>query len=474
MNARLVAAGLALACVWAAPARALGLVELMREAARAAHEARASEAAARAAQHEARAVEGAFETRMSAATNLRDERPPVLSSFQAVRRRSWQARANLDRMLSSGDRIGAELSVSRLDQRFDSPFAAQLATLNPAWQAQARIRLTSPLLAGRGNEDLASRRLAAAARAEQARVQAALARRNAALGALSAALKLLEDEARARLARDGLARARKLLDYQRMQKRLGLADDADLAAARALVAARRADLARARSALVVERTRLATLLDRKKPPRVEVGALPEVPDDAPLADLLAEARAKRPELAGLEAAIRAAQAAMRAARDADRMRLDLVAEAGGQGLAGTGTRAFGDAFSAKHPFFGIGLSLQQADPAARERLAAQAARLEEARARKAAFLEALADELREGRARLAAARMQLAAIREEAQAKQRRYEAELARYRQGRSRFPDVLNAEGELSRAQHALSLARLALVRARALLAFSLGRVP
>ncbi len=452
----------------------MGLVQLMREAAQLEPSAAASEEAAKAAEHEARAALGAFGLQSTANVRVRDERPPVLSSFQAVRRQTWQADASLSKLFASGDALSAELSVSRLDQRFDSPFAAQLARLNPAWQSQARLRLTAPLLAGRGRKDIAASRIAALARATQARAQAAIARRGTALQALLAALQLLEDEARASLAQQALARAQKLVAYQRTQRRLGLVEEADLLAARARVAARRAELAKAQSALVVDRTRIAALLRKAHAPRVEIGALPAVPLDAPLPQLLATARKHRPELAELDAALRAAEAALAAARDRTRPELSLVAEAGAQGLAGNGARALSDALQAKHPVFGLGLALRGRDPAAAERLAAAAARVEEARARKAAFLESLKREIREGVAALQAARAQLAALKAQLAATRARYEAELARYRKGRGRFPELLAAEDALARAQHAVSLAELGVVRARMLLAFRLGLVP
>jgi len=467
----------ALLLAWPGQAAAAALDALVKAAIARAPEVKAAEARLQAAEARLQAAERSLQPSWQASVRLSEDRAPTISSFQSVRTRRFTTEGGITKPLASGDLLSLSASLSGIDQRFDSPFAQQLATLNPAWRGALDFSWRHPLGQGKNAPDWRAAVVRARADWIAARAELAVAKRRVALDVLQKAIAFLRARARLRLAKENLARARRLQANERMRARLGLVERADQRATDALASTRELDLARAKAALRLARVQFARALhlsaQRKLP------AFDAVLEDVSLPQTEKEAFElawrHRPEVKMLQARLEAATKLVAIAREKAKPKADLVLQLGMRSLDGSPAPALGKTVSTQHPFVALGLELSDALGTADEaRIRAAEADRIAAEAELRRFSDALATELAEALARLRNAEEELAAAKARVLRERRAYAAELRRHREGRGSFSRLLQAEGSLAAAEYEAIDAELRLQQAKALLAWSLALRP
>lgn len=416
-------------------------------------------------------VEAGLDTGISLRAGVSDDRTPVIIGFQPAETQDATLSGSVTRPLASGGTLQFNADYSRTRQRFDSPLADQLALVNPAYRGGIGINYRHPLFRGEGRPDFRE----GIARAEAGIAAAESGRRVAAYGlaleAVGAYFRVLSDEVAIDIARNGVERARALLEYQRLREEFGLIESTDRAQAEALLAARQLELERASAQAALDRTALNRLMLRPGDAPLELVPPPVVAEVPALAEGLRDAEALRPELDLLRAQLAAAEAGVRIAREGDRPQLDLIAEAGVFALDSDAPGAFG--FEPRDRF--LGLSIELTDVLGRRAARAGLLGAEHERRRVLAererVVERIRDELLAAHTSLATGREVLRLARRHAEAERRKFEAELARYRDGRSDTATLIQFEGELRAAELDAGMQRLALALAARQFAWARG---
>ncbi|MDX8401234.1 MAG: TolC family protein [Mariprofundaceae bacterium] len=288
--------------------------------------------------------------------------------------------------------------------------------------------------------------------------------RQLALQALTAFYRLASDALQARLARESVRRAERVLAWQKRRERFGLGETADRLQAEALLAARRADLARAEAARDADRAALNRLMlrDAAEPLRIDPEADPLPRDFRPISpEELNRALARRPEIRAVERQLAAAREQRKIAEDGTRMQLDLVLQAGTRALDTQAAPAFARGLAPKDRF--VGLSVEMSDDfgggrarAALEKALQAEAKLEALHDRARAQLET---DLANAETAIRSGLPVLRAARARARAERAKFEAEMARYRDGRSNIATLVQAEEALSAARVQAEMQALAL---------------
>lgn len=414
-------------------------------------------------------LDPAFTARVSAS----DDRTPVLSEFQPAETLTGAVTGTLSQPLAGGGTLSATAEYARTRQRFTSPFASQLALINPAYRGGLSVSYRHPLLRGDGRPEVHDALLAAGAERDALELQRLLLARLLGLQALNASFSLMADDIGIRMAEVGVDRAVRLLEFQQFRQDFGLIESADRIQVEALVALRRLELQRAlaqRQLNVVELNRLmlrdpAGSLTIASPAR-------SVPARAPsIEDGVIVARAQRPEFRLIERQLEAEEARMRLARDAGRPQLDLVAELGIFALE----RNPIDAAHPDHHDRYAGIALELSDILGRRAAKAELLRSELAAGRLRAQAHQSTEQVRDELARIHATLVTgdeiLRLQRQRAEAERRKFEAELDRYRDGRSDTATLIQFEGELHQAELEAELQELTLGLAGWQFAWSTG---
>jgi len=420
-------------------------------------------------------VAGQVNPGLNASVGVRDDRQPTVSDFQPSETRLGQASATLSKPLASGATLSIGADYSRTRQEFDSPFAAQLAKVNPAYRGGISLSYRHPLLQGADRPTYTAGLTAARADADAAELQRQVVARNLSLTALNLYFTLRSDYVGVALAQSGVARAQKFLDYQQLREKYGLIEEADRLQAEALLATRRFDLQTAHAHQREDEAGLNRLMQRaaNAPLHVTVARRGVSARDDTVDDGLRDAMKRRPEFKIIDAQLAAAEARLRIARDADRSRVDLVAEFGTQSLDGDAIDAAGGAFAATDRF--AGLSVEVTDTLGRDAAKADRRRAEFTRGRIVAqrrqLTEQVRDELVASHTTLVTGEQTLRAARDRVAAERQKFNAELERYREGRSTTATLVQFENDLNTAELQAELQQLAVNLADWQFAWSAG---
>ena len=383
-----------------------------------------------------------------------DDRSPVLSGFQPSESRTAVITGTLNQALGSGGDLGVTVDYSRTRQQFDTPFAAQLALLNPAYRGGVAVNYRHPLFRGAGRIDYRETLAIAATGIETARLQHHVLLRALMLQTLEFYFRLLADEIGIGLADGSLDRARRLVEHQRFRERFGLIDAAERMQSEALLAARALELQRAQAQARASRVALNRLMLRDVDAPLQPVAPPAQPGAPTLEDAVSQAVAVRPELQLLQRELEIAEAHIRMVRETTRPQLDLIVEAGVFALdrepldASSSIRAIG--------FRPVGGAARYARPARRARwTAGRGTGTKRLIARRQQLSEQLRDELSVLHVTLHSVR-NLAPVRQRAcGTPEIRGRAE--RYRDGRSdRRPDPVRGRAGSGRARRRAAAAR------------------
>ncbi len=427
------------------------------------------------ARTEIQRTEGLLDPSYSATITASDEQVPVASDFQPSEKRIASLTGNISKPLANGGTLSADINYSRTSQGFVSPLASQLAKFNPEYQNQLNISYRHPLLRGAGRPDYRETLNAARADTQAAEINQRSIAHALSLKVLNAYYQLAGDDIRVELARQAVARARRLLAYQRSRERFGLIERADRLQAEALLAARQTELQQA----IAQRKASAAILNRlmlRRPdapiglPALNGHAVPAAPD---IRKATEQAEALRPELRALAARLKAAEARLAAARDTARMQLDAVAKLGTRSLDSSASLAAARGLSISDRF--ASLSLEMSDTVYNRRTKADIRKAELTRQRvlaeRAQALEQIRDELASAITAINSGRPTLELARREARAEKRKFEAEMRRYREGRSDTATLVQFEGDLRSAELRAELQYLTLLLAEHQLAWAEG---
>lgn len=419
-------------------------------------------------------VAGQLDATLSGSVGISDDETPVASDFQPEATRIGQVSGGVSKPLAGGATLQAGVGYNRTRQQFNSPLAAQLASINPAYRGGISVQYRQPL--ARGAQRPAYHEALAAADADTAasRLRRELVARRLALETLNTFYQLLSGDVSIRLAEIAVDRANRLLGYQRLREDFGLIETADRKQAEALLATRALELQEARALREQNRVGLNRLMRRDAGLAITVTAGGMAGGGQPAMDEPFDAAlAHRPEFRILAARLDAAIARQHIARDGTRAQLDIVAELGSLSLdrnagdAATGTLSPNEHFA--------GLSLEFSESLGNRSANADARQAALARERVLLERRQLAEQIRDEQAailttlRTGAETLRLA--RSRVQAEQQKFDAELARYRDGRSDTATIIQFEGDLHGAELQAELLQLSLALARHQLAWSTG---
>ena len=433
------------------------------------------------AETEVRNLEGQLDPVLTARIGASDEKSPVASDFQAAQTRVGQLSGGIEKPLANGGTVGANFTYNRTSQKFTSPLASQLARFNPAYRNQVNLSYRHPLLKGADRPSYHEAMTAAEANIRSSQLQQQVIAYTLSLQVLNAYYQLASDDINISLAEQAIARAKKLLSYQRSREEFGLIERVDRLQAEALLAARRTDLQQARARRDADLTALNRLMRRSPDLALSVQVSP--PEEQPLASPeveLEQAETHRPELKALQAQMEAADAQLMLNRSSDKMQLDLVAEIGTRALDGAPLPAAAGGMSVNDRF--ASLSLEFSDVVQRNSARAAIAKAELSRQRiiseRQRTIEQIKDDLASATTAIRTGWTTLATARKQVAAEKRKFTAEMQRYREGRSDTATLVQFEGELRNAelntelqQLTISLAQQQLVWARGLLLDELG---
>ncbi len=403
-----------------------------------------------------------------------DSQDPSNSKFNPVLSSTFQQfKAGFSKPLAAGGTLSMDIDYNRSLLSFQLDPSA-FARFDPFYHNQIDLTYRQPLLKGTGRPEYHQELAAALADEAADRLQVRVTARDLSRQAIQLYYDIAADEINLKLAQDAVARAEKLLAYQRYRERFGLIERADRLQAEALLATREMDLRKAEAVLAQDRTALNRLMLRD----VDAPLWTLAPEytEAPLPSLkeaAARAASRRPELQALAARLKAAEARLQEARAQNTAQLDLVGTIGSRTLAGTYGTALRKGFSLADRFASIGVEFSDTigDHAARAALRKAELEREKVLAEKRQTLELIKDDLAAILTRIRAGRKTYHAAKRHAAAEREKYAAELARYRQGRSDTATIIQFEGDLRAAEIETALRRIALMRDHQQLAWAEG---
>ncbi len=406
-------------------------------------------------------IDAGLDPVFTARAGISDDRTPVFSEFQPAETLTGAISGTLTQPFAGGGTLSTTAEYARTRQRFTSPFASQLALINPAYRGGVSVSYRHPLLRGEGRPDIRDALTAAGAERDALQMQRLVIARGLGLQALTAGFRLLADDIGIRLAGIGVERAERLVDYQRFREEFGLVESAERIQMEALLALRRLELQRARAQKHASRVELNRLMLREPEAALEIRPFTGLPPPGTpsIEDGIQFARALRPEFQLIERRLEAEQARLRVVRDAGRPQLDLVGELGVFALERRPLDAAAVDFNDR--FAGIAIELSDVLGRRAAKAGVLRSELESLRlqAESARAVEQVRDELARIQATIASGAETLRLLRLRAGAEARKFEAELARYRDGRSDTATVIQFEGELMISELEAELQALAL---------------
>ncbi len=409
-------------------------------------------------------LQGLLDPSYKVSALISDDRDPSNFVFNPTTDTKFgQIKGSIAKPLENGATISLGADYQRTDQKY-ALGPGGFTRFNPFYHNQIDLSLRQPLMRGKGRPDWREGLAAALADARAARLNERVTARTLARQAIQLYFNIAIDEANVRLARAGVRRAEKLLRYQQSRERFGLIEKADRLQTSALLASRKLNQTNAEANLARDITALNRLMLRDTAAPIVTGD--DIDPDTSTPDLEAVmdiALKHRPELRAMDARLEAAEARLKQARDAERMQLDLVAQAGTRALAGDAGTAVRKGFGLSDRFVSLGLEMSDdiGDHSARALI--RKAELE--RARVQAERRQLVEQIRSDAANLLTlirtGRKAWRAARARMRAEKLKFQAETERYRAGRSDTATVIRFEGDLLAAQVEASIRRLALLR-------------
>lgn len=419
------------------------------------------------AQIEQERIDGMLDPIVSARIGTSDEKSPTTSPFAATQTKSSQFSGTVSQPLSDGSSLSGSLNYNRTRLSYPASVpAAFQSTLNPIYSNQVDLTYRYPLLRGHGNPAYHELLSAAANDEASARWQVAMLKEGLARQAVTLYYQLAIEELNLKIATDAIARAGKLLKYQRSREQFGLIEKADRLQADALLATRRMERSGAEAAVAQARTALNRLMSRSgdqhvspitNEPVIEADELSQLNIDT----LMASAAEHRPIFGSLKARMDAANARLSVANDQHDTQIDLVGQVGSRALEGSAGKAFNKGFTLNDRFVSVSVELSDTlngkatNAGIRQaELTRQQIMLEEIQAKESitSELSTILNQLNYGSKTLKAAEQRVVA-------ESQKFNAEMQRYREGRSNTAVIVQFEGELRGAELQAALQKVSL---------------
>jgi len=420
-------------------------------------------------------LEALLDPVLSGRLALSDDRSPIASDFQPKKSQFSGISGQYLKPLASGSSFSASIDYSRNSQSFASPFAAQLAKINPAYRGGLSLSYRVPLLRGADRPEYNQALLAVKEDIQVSRLQRQLIARGLSLQTLAVFFNLAADASSLQLAQAAVERANRLFEYQGFRARFGLIEDADKKQVEALLAARDLELQQAKARLRKDQVSLNRLMLSEIDTSISVSISDWVtPDNVPkLTTMIDVAMVKRPEFEILDAQFKAAESRLHIAQNSEKMQLDVVAEVGTQSLESKAADGVSQSLDPQDRF--VGLSLELSDTAGRYAARANIRKAElnkqRIQAQRKQFVEQVRDELAMAITTLETGVAVLAVSKQRADAEKKKYQSEMTRYREGRSDTATVVQFEGDLQRAVLEATLQQQALLYTDKQLAWAKG---
>ena len=419
------------------------------------------------AQIEQQRISGMLDPRVSARAGASDEKSPTTSPFAATQTKSSQFSGSINQPLSDGSSLTGSLNYTRnrLSYPASVPTAFQ-STLNPIYSNQIDLTYRYPLLRGHGNPAYHELLNAAANDEASARWQVDMLKEGLARQAVLLYYQLAIEELNLKISTNAIARAEKLLKYQRSREQFGLIEKADRLQADALLATRQLEKRNTEAAVAQARTALNRLMTQSgdqnispstNEPMIKEDELSQLDIDS----LIASATEKRPIFSSLKARMDAANARFNVAEDQHDTQIDLVGQVGSRALENSAGKAFGQGFNLNDRFVAISVELSDtlngnATHAGirQAELARQQIMLEKVQA-----TESVTSELSTVLNQLNYGIRTLKAAEERVSAESQKFNAEIERYKEGRTNTANIIQFEGDLNGAELQAALQKTSL---------------
>jgi len=433
-----------------------------------------SRIAPRIAATEKEQVQGQLDAVVSGRGGYVEDHTPVSSDFSPNASKIIELQGNASKPLASGGTLSFGANYTRTDLSFNSPLAAQLASINPAYRNQADISYRHPLLRGAGRPAYHQAMISADANSRAAALQSHLATEQLLLRTLNLYYQMASNEINVELSHDALLRAEELLAYQRHREEFGLIEAADRLQAEALLASRKMEHQKAQAALAHNRAELNRLMLRS--PESPLSTKTDNTENKPvpaLAEAMSVAEENRPELQAQAVRLTATDARLAAAKDTQKMQMDVVASVGGRGLNDQAGAALAQGFTLDDRFVSVGLEFSDTIGRHSSKASIRKAELEKQQIllEREQSLERIKDEIVSALTSLQTGAQTLDSANQRTEAEQRKYAAELQRYRNGRSDTATIVQFEGELRFAELAQAIEAIELQRAYDMLLWAEG---
>ncbi len=412
-------------------------------------------------------ISGMLDPVVSAYIATSDEKSPTTNPFAASQTQIAQFSGTISKPMPDGSMLSGSMNYNRTRLSYPAtvPTAFQ-STLNPIYSHQIDLTYRYPLLRGHGNPAYHELLSAAAKDESSAQWQVEMLKESLAGQAIALYYQLAAENITLEIATDAVARAEKLLQYQKQRKQFGLIEEAERLQAEALLATRRMEQSSAEAAVVQARTALNRLMSRNSNEEITPAATETVTPVTELVQfnmnsLIKTAEKNRPVFRSLEARLAAANARLIAAKDQHDTQIDLVGQIGSRALGDSAGKAFGQGFTLNDRFVSLSVELSDTltgnatNAAIREaELARQQVILERIQA-----TETIKSELASALNQLVSGTRTLQSAKQRAAAELRKFRAEIERYREGRSDTATIIQFEGELRAAELQVALQKTSL---------------
>lgn len=375
--------------------------------------------------------------------------PEVAIAASAVARAEASVRGARVALFPRLDLSGQVQRIGGFEDGALGPPGGAIAVAIPRTRASLQAALTYPLT--RLFAEVLPRLDADEARLDAERHRAEATRERLALAALEAYWRYVEARGTVAVAQASRRQAREQAARVDASSRAGYATQADVSASASRLAAAEQALVRAQGALRAAQATLGLLLSRPADTSFAIASgagEPPVSGGATVGKSLEVAERARPELLALAATVSALEARRRASWGRGLPQLDLQADA-------TYARPNPNVIPPREAFdpsWGVGAVLRWAPNDllfAQAEAEAVAADLTEAQAEQARLRRDIQVALEAQAAALESARETWAAARVRVRAASEAYQARRVAFEVGRAVYPDVLEAEAELTRAR-------------------------
>ncbi|MDX8395301.1 MAG: TolC family protein [Mariprofundaceae bacterium] len=413
-------------------------------------------------------IQGMLDPNITANASISDETTTTTSPFAANRTQFNQFSGAINKPLENGSSITASMAYNRSKLGYPGTTPSTFQTSpNPAYQNKIDLIYRYPLLRGHGNPAYRQQLNASMKDEESAQWQVAILKESLAGQAIALYYQLAADEISLKLTDDAIARAKKLLRYQKHREQFGLIETADRLQAEALLATRHLEKSNAEATLKQGQTSINRLM--LYPGSNNISSITKdlsVPDRNQLKNmdidqLTTIAERNRPQFKSLNAQLEAAGSRLLQATDQHDTQVDLIGQVGSRALDAKAGKAFGQGFTLNDRFISFGIEFSDTFHGRSTQAGIKSSELkrQQIQLKRSQISESLKSEISSILTRLISTRKTMKSAQKRAHAESKKYTAEMKRYREGRSDTATMVQFEGDLRMAKLQAALQSISL---------------